>query len=135
MKPLRIGTRGSALALWQARTVAGLLERQGRAVELVTIRTAGDRLQERPLTETGSKGLFVKEIEDALLAGEIDIGYVGPGPAINAHLKTDGTGIRVVGAAASNGVTIVVRGDACPQAQHTPGQVVIMPGRENARPE
>lgn len=73
MKPLRIGTRGSALALWQARTVAGLLERQGRAVELVTIRTAGDRLQERPLTETGSKGLFVKEIEDALLRGDVDV--------------------------------------------------------------
>jgi hydroxymethylbilane synthase len=70
---LRIGTRGSALALWQARTVAGLLERQGRAVELVTIRTAGDRLQERPLSETGGKGLFVKDIEDALLRRDIDL--------------------------------------------------------------
>jgi hydroxymethylbilane synthase len=73
MTPLRIGTRGSALALWQARTVAGLLERQGRAVELVTIKTAGDRLQERPLSEEGGKGLFVKEIEDALLRGDIDL--------------------------------------------------------------
>jgi len=73
MKPLRIGTRGSALALWQARTVAALIERQGHAIELATIRTAGDRLQERPLSETGGKGLFVKEIEDALLRGDIDV--------------------------------------------------------------
>ena len=72
-RPLRIGTRGSALALWQARTVAALLERQGHAIELATIRTAGDRLQERPLSETGGKGLFVKEIEDALLRGDIDV--------------------------------------------------------------
>jgi len=73
VKPLRIGTRGSPLALWQARTVAGLLERRGRQVELVTIRTAGDRLQEAPLTEPGNKGLFVKEIEDALLRLDVDL--------------------------------------------------------------
>jgi len=70
---LKIGTRGSALALWQARTVAGLLEKAGRRAELVIIKTGGDRLQERPLSETGDKRLFVKEIEDALLAGDIDI--------------------------------------------------------------
>jgi hydroxymethylbilane synthase len=73
VRPLRIGTRGSALALWQARTVAALLERRGQAIELVTIRTAGDRLQEAPLSETGGKGLFVKEIEDALLRRDIDV--------------------------------------------------------------
>jgi hydroxymethylbilane synthase len=70
---VRIGTRGSALALWQARTVAGLLERQGRPVELVTIRTQGDRIQDRPLSETGGKNLFVKEIEEALLARTVDV--------------------------------------------------------------
>jgi hydroxymethylbilane synthase len=70
---LKIGTRGSALALWQARTVAGLIEAGGRTAELVIIKTGGDRLQERPLSETGDKRLFVKEIEDALLAGEIDV--------------------------------------------------------------
>jgi hydroxymethylbilane synthase len=70
---LRLGTRGSALALWQARTVAGLLEVRGHQVELVTIKTAGDRLQERPLTEPGGKRLFVKEIEDALLREEVDL--------------------------------------------------------------
>jgi hydroxymethylbilane synthase len=70
---LKIGTRGSQLALWQARTVAGLLERAGTPVELVIIKTSGDRLQEAPLSEVGGKRLFVKEIEDALLGGEIDL--------------------------------------------------------------
>jgi hydroxymethylbilane synthase len=69
---LRIGTRGSQLALWQARTVAGLLEAAGVATELVTIRTTGDRLQEAPLSDAGGKRLFVKEIEEALLRGEVD---------------------------------------------------------------
>ena len=73
MKTLRLGTRGSPLALWQANTVAALLAAQGRATELVTIRTAGDRIQDRSLSETGGKGLFVKEIEDALLARAIDL--------------------------------------------------------------
>lgn len=75
MNTIRIGTRGSRLALWQARTVAGLLEARGAAVEIVTITTAGDRLQERPLDESASstKGVFVKEIEDALLQRSIDV--------------------------------------------------------------
>ena len=73
MKSLKIGTRGSALALWQAKTVAALIERAGRRVEIVIIRTGGDRLQERPLSEPGGKRLFVKEIEDALLGRDIDI--------------------------------------------------------------
>jgi len=71
--PLRIGTRGSPLALWQAHAVAGLLERHGRASEICVIKTAGDRLQEAPLSDPRSKGLFVKEIEDALLGGAIDL--------------------------------------------------------------
>ena len=70
---VRIGTRGSALALWQANAVAALLQQQGRETELVAIRTTGDRIQDRPLSEAGGKGLFVKEIEDALLARAIDI--------------------------------------------------------------
>jgi hydroxymethylbilane synthase len=70
---LAIGTRGSALALWQARTVAALIEAAGKRAELVVIKTGGDRLQARPLSDTGDKRLFVKEIEDALLAREIDI--------------------------------------------------------------
>ena len=73
MKPVRIGTRGSALALWQARAVAALLADRGRASEICVIKTAGDRLQSAPLSEAGGKGLFVKEIEDALLDGTIDL--------------------------------------------------------------
>jgi len=69
----RIGTRGSALALWQARTVAARLEERGTSSEIVVIKTGGDRLQEAPLSETGGKRLFVKELEDALLAEEIDL--------------------------------------------------------------
>ena len=71
--PIKIGTRGSPLALWQARTVAALLEGQGRAAEIITIKTQGDRIQDRPLAETGGKNLFVKEIEEVLLAGRVDV--------------------------------------------------------------
>ena len=70
---LRLGTRASALALWQARTVGALLEARGQRVDIVTIRTSGDRLQEAPLAEVGGKGLFVKEIQDALERREIDL--------------------------------------------------------------
>lgn len=69
----RIGTRASALALWQARTVAARLEAAGTHVEIVTITTTGDRRQDFPLSDTGTKRVFVKEIEDALLGREIDI--------------------------------------------------------------
>jgi hydroxymethylbilane synthase len=71
--PLRIGTRGSQLALWQARTVATRLEAHGVAVELVIIKTSGDRLQTAPMSDVGNKRLFVKEIEDALLEDGVDI--------------------------------------------------------------
>lgn len=75
---LRIGTRGSPLALAQANLVARLLaERHGVPVtdiEIRVITTTGDRLTDRPLSEAGGKGLFSKEIEAALLAGEVDLG-------------------------------------------------------------
>jgi hydroxymethylbilane synthase len=71
---IRLGTRGSQLALYQAHTVARLLaEAGGPACEIVIIKTSGDRLQEAPLSEAGGKRLFVKEIEDALLNGEVDL--------------------------------------------------------------
>jgi hydroxymethylbilane synthase len=74
MTTLRIGTRGSQLALFQARAVAALLlERAGVAGEIVVIRTSGDRLADAPLSQIGGKRLFVKEIEDALADGEIDL--------------------------------------------------------------
>lgn len=75
---LRLGTRGSPLALAQANLVARLLsERHGVPVEDIAIRvitTTGDRLTDRPLSEAGGKGLFSKEIEAAILAGEVDLG-------------------------------------------------------------
>jgi hydroxymethylbilane synthase len=71
---LRLGTRGSQLALWQANTVAARIAAAGGPpCRVVVIKTDGDRLQERPLSEIGGKGLFVKEIEDALLGGAIDL--------------------------------------------------------------
>jgi hydroxymethylbilane synthase len=75
---LRIGTRGSPMALRQTafvrdRLVAAHPELANGAVEIVTIRTTGDRVQDRLLAEIGGKGLFVKEIEEALIAGHIDL--------------------------------------------------------------
>ena len=71
---LRLGTRGSQLALWQAHAVAARLQATGgRSCRIVVIKTSGDRLQEAPLSEVGGKRLFVKEIEDALLRDEIDL--------------------------------------------------------------
>ena len=72
-RPLRIGTRGSVLALWQAREVARRLKAAGAASEIVVIRTSGDRLSEAALAAAGGKRLFVKEIEDALLEGTVDL--------------------------------------------------------------
>jgi hydroxymethylbilane synthase len=73
-RELRLGTRGSQLALWQANAVATRLQNTaGLPCRIVVIRTSGDRLQEAPLSEMGGKRLFVKEIEDALLGGEIDL--------------------------------------------------------------
>jgi hydroxymethylbilane synthase len=71
---LRLGTRGSQLALWQANRVAEeIAGRGGPTAEIVVIKTSGDRLQDAPLSEVGGKRLFVKEIEDALLRGDIDL--------------------------------------------------------------
>src|SRR6185312_3004648 len=70
---LRIGTRGSKLALVQANIVADLLRAKGAACEIVTVKTTGDRIQDRPLADAGGKGLFVKELEDALLDERIDL--------------------------------------------------------------
>ncbi len=75
--PLRIGTRGSPLALAQAHETRSRLmaahDLPDDAFEIVVIKTTGDRILDRPLKEIGGKGLFTREIEDALLAGQIDI--------------------------------------------------------------
>ena len=71
-RSLRLGTRGSPLAVAQSTQVADQLRARGVAVELHTIRTTGDRIQDRPLADAGGKGLFTKELELALIAGEVD---------------------------------------------------------------
>jgi hydroxymethylbilane synthase len=75
MAPLRIGTRGSRLALWQANHVADLLRRLAgsREVQIVEVQTAGDRVRDAPLPEIGGEGIFTKEIQRALLASTIDV--------------------------------------------------------------
>ncbi len=70
---IRIGSRGSALARWQAEHVEGRLRALGHAVEIVIITTTGDRIQDRRLETVGGKGAFLKEIEEALLAREVDL--------------------------------------------------------------
>lgn len=73
--PIKIGTRGSALALWQAHWVQSKLaaSHPEQPVELVIIKTQGDKILDVPLAKVGGKGLFVKELEEALLAKEIDL--------------------------------------------------------------
>jgi hydroxymethylbilane synthase len=75
IKRLRIGTRGSTLALWQAGWVKARIEEAfpGLDVEMVIIKTSGDMILDVPLAKIGGKGLFVKEIENALRAGHIDL--------------------------------------------------------------
>jgi len=74
MKPLRIGTRGSLLARWQAEFVRKqLFAAAGVEADIIIIKTAGDKLQSAPLTQIGGKGVFVKELEEALLAETVDL--------------------------------------------------------------
>jgi hydroxymethylbilane synthase len=74
LKALRIGTRGSALALWQARSIArALREATGVEPEIVIIKTSGDKFQQTSFSQIGTKGIFIKELEDALLEARIDL--------------------------------------------------------------
>jgi hydroxymethylbilane synthase len=70
---LRIGSRGSQLALWQANHIAALLRAHGHIVDIQLIKTTGDRLQEVTFAQVGSKGMFTKEIEEALADGRVDL--------------------------------------------------------------
>jgi hydroxymethylbilane synthase len=70
---IRVGSRGSRLALTQAELAAGRLRRRGVEIALVPITTAGDRDRSRPFGEIGTRGVFVKELEEALLEGRIDV--------------------------------------------------------------
>jgi hydroxymethylbilane synthase len=68
-----IGSRGSQLALWQARHISSCLQKLGVETRLEIIKTTGDKITDVPLAQVGGKGLFTKEIEEALLAGSIDL--------------------------------------------------------------
>ena len=70
---LTIGSRGSQLALWQANWVKARLEEAGHACRIEIIKTTGDKITGVPLAKVGVKGLFTKEIEEALLDGRIDV--------------------------------------------------------------
>ena len=74
MRLLRIGTRGSLLAKWQAESIRKrLFAAAGVEAEIVIIKTAGDKMQQAPLTQIGGKGIFIKELEEALLEESIDL--------------------------------------------------------------
>jgi hydroxymethylbilane synthase len=90
---LRLGSRGSRLALTQASLAAELLRRPGREIALVPITTAGDRDRRSPFGEIGQRGVFVKELEEALLEGRIDVAV----HSAKDMTSTDTTGL-VVGA-------------------------------------
>ncbi len=121
MASLKLGTRGSQLALFQAHAVAGLLQsRAGVACDIVVIKTSGDRLAEAPLAEIGGKRLFVKELEDALLGGTIDLAVhsskdmpaiLPPGLALGAVLPREDARDAVV----------LPSGAVLPSGEQTPG--------------
>ena len=73
MARLRIGSRGSQLALWQAHHISDLLRERGHQVELEIIKTTGDKITDVALAKVGTKGMFTKEIEEALADGSIDL--------------------------------------------------------------
>ncbi|HTW57441.1 MAG TPA: hydroxymethylbilane synthase [Terriglobales bacterium] len=73
MPKLRIGSRGSQLALWQANHISALLRTRGHEVEIEIIHTTGDKITDVALAKVGTKGMFTKEIEEALAAGRVDL--------------------------------------------------------------
>ena len=106
---VRIGSRGSRLALTQAELVAARLRRPGLEIALVPITTAGDRDRTKPFGEIGARGVFVKELEEALLDGRIDVAVHSAkdmtstdaeGLAVGAYLARDDPRDALCGAAA-----------------------------------
>src|SRR5919108_4426399 len=73
MAKLRIGSRGSQLALWQANHISALLRARGHEVEIEIIHTTGDKITDVALAKVGTKGMFTKEIEEALAADHVDL--------------------------------------------------------------
>jgi hydroxymethylbilane synthase len=88
MARLRIGSRGSQLALWQAHHISALLREKGHEVELEIIKTTGDKITDVALAMVGTKGMFTKEIEEALAEGRVDL--AGAQLERSAHRAFDG---------------------------------------------
>ena len=90
-KVIIIGSRGSALALWQARHIQASLTQLGADARIEVIKTTGDKITDVPLAQVGGKGLFTKEIEEALLDRSIDLAVHGrdaaPKPPVEAYLR------------------------------------------------
>jgi hydroxymethylbilane synthase len=125
MDVVRIGTRGSALALAQSGQVAALLVASGvcRDAPLTVIQTSGDRIQDRTLQEIGGKGLFLKEIEEALLDGSVDLAIhsmkdvpaeLAPGLTLTATLPRE-----------SALDALITRGDAASSLEALPPNAVL----------
>jgi hydroxymethylbilane synthase len=104
---VRIGSRGSRLALTQAEVAAGALRQAGHEIALVPMTTAGDRDRKSPFGQIGERGVFVKEIEEALLAGRIDVAVHSAkdmtstdteGLAVGAYLERDDPRDALIGA-------------------------------------
>ncbi|WP_159469706.1 hydroxymethylbilane synthase [Dyadobacter sp. 3J3] len=85
---IKIGTRGSKLALWQAYYIENLLKKDGITTEIVIIETKGDKILDRSLSKIGSKGVFTQELEDQLKSGAIDIA-VHSAKDLQSHLDDD----------------------------------------------
>ncbi len=114
-RPIRIATRRSRLALWQAGAARdALVAAHGldpAAVEIISVKTSGDRIRDRSLAEAGGKGLFTKEIESALLARDVDIAvhsakdmetFLPAGLVIGAVLERDDPRDALVARAAAS---------------------------------
>jgi len=106
--PLRIGTRGSALALWQTERVRALLAERGIATERLEIKTTGDVVLDRPLSQIGSKALFTRQLDDAMLEGRIDAAVHSLKDLPTA--MPDGLALAAVGLRADPGDALVGRG-------------------------
>ncbi|WP_419826651.1 hydroxymethylbilane synthase [Sphingomonas sp.] len=149
MPPLRLGTRGSPLALVQARMVAAALRDahgwDADAVAIVPVRTTGDRVQDRPLAEIGGKALWTKELDQALLSGAIDFAVhsmkdvetIRPDAIrIAAMLPRADVRDRLVGATSIAAISYGARlGTSSPrraaQVRHRRPDIVVVPFRGN----
>ena len=147
--PIKIGTRGSKLARWQANWVKSALENKfpSTPVKLIVIKTQGDKILDVPLAKVGGKGLFVKEIEAALLAGRIDIAVhsmkdmpadiprglcIGAIPErenpVDVFISRNGAGFRELAAGSVIGTSSLRRGA---QLQHARPDIVVRSIRGN----